>query len=60
MDALTDRQREVLEVAYGLGYYDVPRMSSTAEIATELGVDDSTVAEHLQRPEHNLLESLFG
>ena len=60
LDALTDRQREVLDVAYEFGYYDVPRRSSTAEVAAELGVDDSTVAEHLQRAEHNLLEYLLG
>ncbi|MFC4553446.1 MULTISPECIES: helix-turn-helix domain-containing protein [Halobacteriales] len=60
MDVLTDRQHEVLDVAYELGYYDVPRKSSTAEVAADLGVDDSTVSEHLQRAEHNLLESLLG
>lgn len=60
LDALTDRQHEVLEVAYELGYYDIPRGSSTSEIAAELGVDDSTVAEHLQRAEHNLLGVLLG
>lgn len=60
LDALTDRQQEVLEVAYDLGYYDVPRGSSTSEIAAELGVDDSTVAKHLQRAEHNLLEIILG
>lgn len=59
LDALTDRQREVLEAAYDLGYYDVPRGSSTVEVAAELGVDDSTVAEHLQRAEHNLLGTLL-
>lgn len=60
LDALTDRQHEVLEAAYELGYYDAPRRSSTAEAAAELGVDDSTVAEHLQRAEHNLLGALLG
>lgn len=60
LDALTDRQHEVLETAYGLGYYDVPRESSTVEVAAELGVDDSTVAEHLQRAEHNLIGALLG
>lgn len=59
LDALTDRQHEVLEVAYELGYYDIPRGSSTAEIAAELGINDSTVAEHLQRAEHNLLTTLL-
>lgn len=60
LDALTDRQHEVLETAYGLGYYDVPRESSTVEVAAELGVDDSTVTEHLQRAEHNLIGALLG
>ena len=60
LDALTDRQHEVLEAAYDRGYYDVPRGSSTAEVAAELGVDDSTVAEHLQRAEHNLFGALLG
>lgn len=55
LDALTDRQREVVEVAYDLGYYDVPREISTEEIAAELEIDSSTVAEHLQRAERNLL-----
>lgn len=60
LDVLTKRQYEVLETAYEFGYYDVPRESSTAEVAAELGVDDSTVAEHLQRAEHNLLGALLG
>lgn len=59
LDALTDRQQEVLEVAYELGYYDVPKESSTTEIAAEFGVDDSTISEHLQRAEHNLLKTLL-
>lgn len=55
LDALTERQREVLRTAYGMGYYDVPRTVSTEDVAAELGVDASTVAEHLQRAERNLL-----
>lgn len=59
LDALTDRQRDVLEVALERGYYDVPRQASVREVATEFGLDDSTVAEHLQRAERNLLRTLF-
>lgn len=59
LDALTERQQEILEIAYELGYYDVPRDSSTAEIAAELNIDDSTVVERIQRAEHNLLETLL-
>lgn len=60
LDALTDRQLEVLDVASRLGYYDVPRQSSTMEIADELGIDDSTVCEHLQRAERNVIVPLMG
>lgn len=60
LDSLTDRQREVLEVAYEVGYYDVPRRTTTKEVAAELGLDDSTVSEHLQRAEHNLLSAVLG
>lgn len=52
---LTDRQREVLEIAYEQGYYEVPREASAEDIARSLQVDASTVSEHLQRAERNLL-----
>jgi hypothetical protein len=55
LDALTERQREVVQVAYEMGFYDVPRQVSTDDVAAELDVDSSTVAEHLQRAERNLL-----
>jgi len=55
LDALTERQQEVVQVAYDMGFYDVPREVSTDEIAAELDLDSSTVAEHLQRAERNLL-----
>lgn len=53
--ALTDRQREVIRTAWDMGYYEVPRAVSTDDVAADLGLDDSTVSEHLQRAEHNLL-----
>lgn len=55
LDALTERQREVVRTAYDLGYYEVPREASTDDVAAALGIDPSTVAEHLQRGERNLL-----
>lgn len=57
-DSLTERQQEVLTVAYESGYYEVPRGTSTSEIAAKLGVDGSTVAEHLQRAERNLVSTI--
>jgi DNA-binding CsgD family transcriptional regulator len=55
LDELTDRQREVIQTAFQMGYYEVPREISTEDVARELDVDPSTVAEHLQRAERNLL-----
>ena len=55
IDALTERQREVVRTAYDLGYYEVPRTVSSDEVAAELGLEPSTVTEHLQRAERNFL-----
>ncbi len=55
LDGLTDRQEEVVRTAYEMGYYDVPRTVSTEDVAAELDLDPSTVTEHLQRAERNLL-----
>jgi len=55
LDELTDRQREIIQTAYDMGYYEVPREATTEAIANEIDVDASTVAEHLQRAERNLL-----
>jgi DNA-binding CsgD family transcriptional regulator len=55
VDALTARQREVLALAYGRGYFDTPRKATTGEIGTALGIDGSTVREHLQRAQKNLV-----
>jgi len=55
LDELTARQREVVETAWELGYYEVPKAVSAADIDAEIALDASTVTEHLQRAERNLL-----
>lgn len=60
LDTLTDRQKQVLEVAFESGYYDVPRNTSTTELAADFDLDDSTVSEHLQRAERNLISAVLG
>ena len=59
LDALTDRQREIVATARSMGYYEVPRQVSVDDIAAEFDLDPSTVAEHLQRAERNLIDGLF-
>jgi hypothetical protein len=59
LDGLTSRQREVVETAWEMGYYEVPKDVSADQVALELGLDSSTVNEHLQRAERNLLEQIL-
>lgn len=59
LDALSDRQYEVLVTAFDLGYFAVPRDATTEEIAAELDLSPSTVREHLQRAQRNVLTELL-
>lgn len=56
---LTDRQQEVLEVAYRMGYFAYPREHSAEEVAAELGIVRSTFAEHLAAAQGRLFDGIF-
>jgi hypothetical protein len=57
---LTERQREVVERAIELGYYEIPREAGHAEVAEALDCAPSTAAEHLRKAESRLVSSVFG
>jgi predicted DNA binding protein len=57
---LTDRQREVLETAYDLGYFEHPRESNATEVADALDVCPSTLVEHLSIAQGKLLTELLA
>lgn len=57
---LSHEQLAVLETAYEMGYFDVPRTASTNDIAEELDVSQSTASERLRVAERNLLTLLYG
>jgi predicted DNA binding protein len=52
---LTDRQREAVEVASGVGYYEVPRTGGIEDVASALGCAVSTASELLRRAEARLV-----
>lgn len=56
---LSERQREAVETALELGYYDVPREGSHEDVAEAMGCAPSTAAEHLRKAESKVLRSLF-
>jgi hypothetical protein len=54
---LTERQRQVLENALELGYYDVPRNATHQDIADRMELSVGTVGEHLQKIESRVIEA---
>lgn len=57
---LSDRQREAVEVALDVGYYEIPREGSHEAVAAAMDCAPSTAAEHLQKAESKLLRATFG
>lgn len=58
-ERLTDRQREVLSLAYESGYYDRPRETTGEALAETLDINPSTFAQHIRAAERNLLSLLY-
>jgi len=56
---LTDRQREVLETAHRMGYFDHPKGANAGEVAAELDISRSTFAEHLAAAQSKLLDAVL-
>lgn len=56
LSSLTERQREVFDLARERGYYTWPREASAADLADELGVAKTTLLEHLRKAESKLLD----
>jgi DNA-binding transcriptional ArsR family regulator len=56
---LTERQREVLETALEMGYFDRPREANATEVAAALDITPSTFTEHLSAAQRKLLEDVL-
>lgn len=56
---LTQRQREFVQTAVDLGYYETPRQCSLTEVADEMDVAKSTCCEILHRAEQALVEQFL-
>ncbi len=58
LPTLSPRQREVLLLAFRHGYYEIPRSTTTAEIADTMGIERRTAEQHLRRAENKIIESV--
>tara|TARA_B100000686_G_C16804056_1_gene988530 strand:+ start:8318 stop:8962 length:645 start_codon:yes stop_codon:yes gene_type:complete len=57
-DFLTEKQREVLELAVNRGYYEDGSEVTLKQLADELGIARSTTGEHLKRAECEVLKKV--
>ncbi len=55
---LTDRQREVIETAYEMGYFEHPKGANAGEVAEALGINSATLRGHLSAAQSKLLQSV--
>ena len=56
---LTERQREVLETAHRMGYFEHPKGANAGEVADALGITTSTFSEHLAAAQSKLLDAIL-
>lgn len=59
-DRLTARQREVLQTAYDMGYFDHPKRGNAGDVAEALDISPSTFSEHLAVAQQKLLEAILA
>jgi GAF domain-containing protein len=57
---LTDRQREVLAVAFHSGFFEWPRESTGEEVAESLGIAPPTYHKHVRTAERKLLAGILS
>ena len=60
LSSLTEKQRIVLINAYRLGYYDIPRKTSSEMLARKLAIHGSALVAHRRKAELNLIRSVLG
>lgn len=58
--SISDRQKHALEVAWDVGYFDVPRRNGIETVAEELDCAVSTASELLRRGQANAVSQLLG
>ncbi len=59
LEDLTERQEDVLRLAYQEGFFESPRENTGDDIAGELGITATTFHQHLRSAEKALVSNLF-
>jgi len=56
---LTDRQQEVLEAAFRMGYFAWPRESTAEDVADAMDLAPATIHGHLRKGEQSVFTTIF-
>lgn len=59
VSTITTKQRDALETALELGYYDTPRKTDLSELATQLDISESAASQRLNAAETKLVKSFL-
>lgn len=59
LSELTRKQKDILLKAYRAGYYSIPRKTTPEALASSLGIDRSTIAEHIRKSESILMTRMI-
>lgn len=57
---LSDRQHAAIVAGMNVGYYEIPRQATHADVAAAMGCASSTASEHLRKAESKLVTALFA
>ncbi len=57
---LTRKQRDILELAFRMGYYASPARAGLAEIGSKVGISRAAVSKHLRAAERKVLTAALG
>ena len=57
---LTESQLNILSTAYEMGFFEIPQRAKGGEVASALGISQSTFSEQLRRAQSRLLQIIFS
>ena len=60
LSSIPSRQRDILNKAVELGYFEIPREVTLEELADELGITKTTASTHLRKAEGKIIEVLMS
>lgn len=58
--SLSAKQRQTLELAYDMGFFDVPRRASQSDVAAALGISEQAVSERIRRATATLISNTLS